>query len=360
MECTIRECICLVYVNGFFENIKLRFYTFTFINFPFALYKYAPPRALRSVSRGGAFIGRVDALERYAVFEDGDFAEAHLFAFRLFAARYAEDEGEEALRGFRYRLAVGDGAGVEVYPARFFRGELAVAGDFYRRRRGSEGRAASGREEDYVRACGCHRRRGYEVVAGAVEHIQAVRRDGVSVAYNVRNRRAAALLDAAAGLVFERRDSAFFVAGRRVFVYGLVVADEVVLEAVQHVRGLVEDFAADAAAEQHSLRAEHLGHFREHGAAAARDDHVAEDADGRVCRDAGEAVGAAALHAYDEAADGDGLALELRGVRGAFFKQRAPCGEFVLNVLAGEEFYPVRVVAAELCDELVVLQIFAA
>lgn len=54
--------------------------------------KYAPPRELRSVSRGGAFIGRVDALERYAVFEDGDFAEAHLFAFRLFAARYAEDE----------------------------------------------------------------------------------------------------------------------------------------------------------------------------------------------------------------------------------------------------------------------------
>lgn len=103
-----------------FENIKLRFYTFTFINFPFALYKCAPPRELRSVSRGGAFIGRVDALERYAVFEDGDFAEAHLFAFCLFAARYAEDEGEEALRGFRYRLAVGDGAGVEVYPARFF------------------------------------------------------------------------------------------------------------------------------------------------------------------------------------------------------------------------------------------------
>ena len=142
---------------------------------------------------------------------------------------------------------------------------------------------------------------------------------------------------------------------------GLVVADEVVLEAVEHVRGLVEDFAADAAAEQHSFRAEHLGHFGEHGAAAARDYHVAEYADGRVRRDdAGEAVGAAALHAYDEAADGDGLALELRGVGGALFKQRAPCGEFVLNVLAGEEFYPLGVVVAELRDELVVLQIFAA
>ena len=322
--------------------------------------KYAPPRALRSVSRGGAFIGRVDALERYAVFEDGDFAEAHLFAFRLFAARYAEDEGEEALRGFRYRLAVGDGAGVEVYPARFFRGELAVARDFYRRRGRSEGRAASGREEDYVRAGGGHRRRGDEVVAGAVEHVEAVRRDRVAVAYNVGYRRAAALLDAAAGLVLERRDSAFFVARRRVFVDGLVVADEVVLEAVEHVRGLVEDLAADAAAEQHSLRAEHLGHFGEHGAAAARDYHVAEYADGRVRRDAGEAVGAAALHAYDEAADGDGLALELRGVLGALFKQRAPSGEFVLNVLAGEEFYPLGVVVAELRDELVVLQIFAA
>lgn len=56
--------------------------------------KCAPPRALRSVSRGGAFIGRVDALERYAVFEDGDFAEAHLFAFRALAARCAEDEAE--------------------------------------------------------------------------------------------------------------------------------------------------------------------------------------------------------------------------------------------------------------------------
>ena len=56
--------------------------------------KCAPPRALRSVSRGGAFIGRVDALERYAVFEDGDFAEAHFFAFCALAACCAEDEAE--------------------------------------------------------------------------------------------------------------------------------------------------------------------------------------------------------------------------------------------------------------------------
>lgn len=241
----------------------------------------------------------MDALERYAVFEDGDFAEAHLFAFRLFAARYAEDEAEEALRGFRYRLAVGDGAGVEVYPARFFRGELAVARDFYRRRGRSEGRAASRREEDYVRARGGHRRRGDEVVAGAVEHVEAVSRHRVAVAYHVRDRGRSALLDAAAGLVFKRRDPAFFVARRRVFVDGLVMADEVVFEVVQHFRGFVENFAADAAVEQHPFRAEHFGDFCKHGASAARYHHVAEDADRRVRRDAGEAVGAAALHADD-------------------------------------------------------------
>ena len=137
------------------------------------------------------------------------------------------------------------------------------------------------------------------------------------------------------------------------------MADEIILEVVEHGGRLVKHFAADAAAEQHALRAEHLGHLGQHGRAAARDHHIAERAHGRVCGHAGQAVRAAALHADDKVADRDRLAAELRRIRRALLKQRAPGRKLVLHILTGQELDAVCVIGAEFLEELVVLQILA-
>ena len=101
--------------------------------------------------------------------------------------------------------------------------------------------------------------------------------------------------------------------------------------------------------------AEHLGHFGEHGAAAARDYHVAEDADGRVCRDAGEAVEPPHFMPMTRPLTGTGSRLNCAAYSAHSSSNARPAAKFVLDVLAGEEFYPLGVVVAELRDELVVL-----
>ena len=48
--------------------------------------------------------------------------------------------------------------------------------------RGRERGAAAGGEEDQVSACSGHGRCGHQIVAGAVEHVQALGHHGVTVA----------------------------------------------------------------------------------------------------------------------------------------------------------------------------------
>ena len=82
---------------------------------------------------------------------------------------------------------------------------------------------------------------------------------------HIHDRRGAALLHAAAGLVLQRRDAALLVARARVVVDDLIVADEVLFEAVDHLLGLDEDIAVDAAVHQEALGAEHLRHLGQDG-----------------------------------------------------------------------------------------------
>lgn len=166
--------------------------------------------------------------------------------------------------------------------------------------------------------------------------------------------------DAAAALVFQRGDAALLVARRGVVVDDLIVADEVLLEAVDHLLRLDEDVVVDAAVHQEALGTEHFRHLGQDGGTAALAQHIGEAADGGVGGDAGQAVRTAALHAHDQPAHRDGLALELTGVSRQLLQDAAGGGELVVHVLAGQELDAVVVILAQLFDELVVLQVLAA
>ena len=86
---------------------------------------------------------------------------------------------------------------------------------------------------------GCCR---YQIIARSVKHIKSLCDNRITVADNVHDRGCTALLDTSAGFILKGGDTALLVSWARVVVYDLVVADEVVLKAVDHVDGFVEYF----------------------------------------------------------------------------------------------------------------------
>ena len=207
---------------------------------------------------------------------------------------------------------------------------------------------------------GSQRGGGNQVVAGAVQHVQALGHDRFTVADDVHDGGGAALLHAATGLVLQRRDAALLVARAGVIIDDLVVADEILLEAVDHLDSLLKDFLVLAAIHQETLGTKHFRHLGQHGGAAAGAQHIAETANRRVGGDAGQAVRAAALHADDQLAGGDRLALELSGVGGKLLQNLAACYQLILDILTGQELDAVVVVVAQLCQKLLVGQVLAA
>ena len=109
------------------------------------------------------------------------------------------------------------------------------------------------------------------------------------------NRGCSALLNTAERFVLQGGDSARLVAGGWVFIDGLTVAREVVLETVDHIHGLVKEFFCSAAVHQNGLSAEHLGHFGENRCAAFGDEHITECTNSGICRDTGKSVRSTAL-----------------------------------------------------------------
>ena len=288
-------------------------------------------------------------LQYNAILKDRDLAEALLLGAGLLAGGNVQHEPVQVGTGLVQRaLAVRDDTGVEVDPGFFSGGQLAVGGNFQRRRGGTKRRAAARAEQHHVCARSSQRCGGDQVVAGAVQHVQALGGNGLAVVDDIHDRRGAALLHAAAGLVLQRRDAALLVARARVVVDDLIVADEVLFEAVDHPDGLLKDLLVLATVHQEALGTEHLGHLGQHGGAAAGAQHIAEAANRRVGGDAGQTVRAAALHADDQLTGRDRLTLKLRGVGGQLFQDLASRNQLVLNVLAGQELDAVMVVVAQL------------
>ena len=86
--------------------------------------------------------------------------------------------------------------------------------------------------------------------------------------------------------IFQRGDTARFVARRWVLVDRLVVGNEVLLEVINHGDQLAERFFIAAVVHQQLLGAEHFRYFGQHGSTAVSNQVVRETAQHRVSGDA--------------------------------------------------------------------------
>ena len=258
---------------------------------------------------------RIMNLQYDAILEDGDLTEAVLLCLRLLTGGDFLHEVEEATTGVVDGLTLGsDRAGIEVDPVYLALGEAVVGRDLRNRCRCAERCATAGGEEDHRAAGSGQVRAGYEVVTWSIEEVQALRMYRLCIGEDVGNRRLTALLYTTAGFVLEGRDTALLVSRGRVIINHLIVTDEVVLEAVQHMRCLVKDLLIYAPAHQHALGTEHLRNLGEDGGTALCHDHIGYTSDSRVRRDTGQTIGTAALHTEHQLIEADGLTLKLAGI----------------------------------------------
>lgn len=109
-------------------------------------------------------------LQRYAVFEDGEFGIAVGLGGGLFlAGAYVYDVGDEALEQFGHGCAIQQDTGIEVYPLGLATGQIAIGADLQRGYKGGEGGSPSGGEEYQLTAGSSQGGAGNEVVAGGGE-----------------------------------------------------------------------------------------------------------------------------------------------------------------------------------------------
>ena len=137
------------------------------------------------------------------------------------------------------------------------------------------------------------------------------------------------------------------------------MADKVVLKAVEHVGGGIEDVLALTAIEQNALRAKHLGNLGEHRRAAAGDNHIAHATDRGVGGNARKTVRAAALKANDQLGGRNGLTLGLLGQVGKLGQNLVTLDLLVGYILAGEESNALAIEVTELIEYLLVRAVFA-
>ena len=199
-----------------------------------------------------------------------------------------------------------------------------------------------------------------QVVARAGEQVESLFAYRLGVFQHIRDLGAAAFLHAAAGLVLQRGNAAGFIAGAWVFIDHLAVADKIIFEAVDHPHRLVEDFPVLAAGKQNVFRAEHLRYLCQNGAAAQCHQPVGKSSDRRIGRDAGESVGAAALHADHKFRGRDLFPTELSGIGSQLLQQFSTGFQLVLCLLADQELDPSVIPLSQLSLELLLRQILTA
>ena len=138
------------------------------------------------------------------------------------------------------------------------------------------------------------------------------------------------------------------------------MAEEILLEAVDHRDGTVEYAAVGGAGHQQRFGAEHFGHFGQHGGAARRDQQVGKTADQRIRGNAGEAVGTAALQADFKFGNRNRFAFEALRLRGQFFEQFQPLFVLAAVILRFQETHARQVAAFEPRPETFERVVFAA
>ena len=182
---------------------------------------------------------------------------------------------------------------------------------------------------------------------GACRRLRPLPAEGLGVFQHVDDLLGAALLDTTQRFLLQRGDAALLVAGRRIFVDGLVVLTEIPLEIVDQADGLLEDGTVLGAVHQDGLGAEHLGHFGEHGGAALCDEPVGKEAHERIGRDARKTVGAAALQPDAEVGQRQRPALVGAGLLDQLAADFESGSDLVLDLLSDEELHALVVPLAD-------------
>ena len=118
------------------------------------------------------------------------------------------------------------------------------------------------------------------------------------------------------------------------------------------MNGLFKQFLRLAAVHQDRFRAEHLRHLGQDGRSAHGCQQVAEHADRRVCRDAGQPVGASAFEADRQLAGRAVAPTVLPHPRRQFLQQFHSRFRFILTFLADQETQAACVVLAEIRPDL--------
>ena len=158
-------------------------------------------------------------LQYNAILKDGDLAEALLLGAGLLAGATSSTSWyRSAPASSSVRSPSATTPALKSIQVFFLAASWLLVAIFSVGRGGTKRRAAARAEQHHVRTRSSQRRGGDQVVAGAVQHVQALGGDGLAVVDDIHDRRGAAFLHAAAGLVLQRRDAALLVARARVVV----------------------------------------------------------------------------------------------------------------------------------------------
>ena len=148
-------------------------------------------------------------------------------------------------------------------------------------------------------------------------------------------------------LVFKRRDSAFLVSGRGVFIHDLTVFDKIPFEVFDQGDDPFVNRLVGRPVHQQLLRTEHLGNLGEDPGSAHRRQFITEVSDQGVCGDAGVSVGSSAFEPDDEPIHPHGrpdivlhFIIQLPDESMGGFK-------LILHLLSGEELHPLGIHLAE-------------
>lgn len=135
---------------------------------------------------------------------------------------------------------------------------------------------------------------------------------------------------------------------------------EIALKVLDHLHRLTENGLVGAPLKEDGLSPEHLGHLGEDGGAPQGDEPVGETAHGGVGGNAGQAVGAAALHTHHQLRGADVLPPEGGGVPGQLAEQGSAGGNLILFLLTDQKLYPFAVPLPQFLLELVHGQVLTA
>ena len=171
----------------------------------------------------------------------------------------------------------------------------------------------------------------------------------------------AALLRTAQCLVFECGDATGLVAWRWILAHRLAMRQEVLLEVVDELHGLLEELRCLAAVHENGLGAKHFRHLGKDARSALRHQPVAELTHEGVGGDAREAVAAATLQTDAQLA-GRHLSAFIGSCLPVEFAQDGSTLSHLVaaDTLCHQQFYTIVVVVAQHSHEVFRLVVLAA